>query len=283
MRNFLAIGTAATNAVSHIKKYSKKYRIYSISNQNEKNTKYNFKIEKILHPEECEKKNLDAVDKFLSGIKNNLTVFVSGASFTSGITLRALKPLYDRGVKIDVAYIMPERDILSDTALLQENAVRGILQEYARSGIFEKIHLFSVSEIETMVGETSIMDRYSEIDSAMMSTIYMIDVLKGIQPVSNTISRVGESCRIGTLGIVNLDTGEEKMFFPLKEEVELLYHFGINEQKLKTEKNLFRKITDIVKSRKTENRKISFAIYPTEYPDDYVYVEYYTPKTQNFN
>ena len=70
MRNFLAIGTAATNAVSHIKKYSKKYRIYSISNQNEKNTKYNFKIEKILHPEECEKKNLDAVDKSV----NNCTL-----------------------------------------------------------------------------------------------------------------------------------------------------------------------------------------------------------------
>ena len=109
------------------------------------------------------------------------------------------------------------------------------------------------------------------------------NVLKNITPVSNTLSRVGESSRIGTIGVVDLDSGKEKLFFPLKHEVQVLYHFGINEERLKTEKDLFRKITNVVKSKKKESVKVSFAIYPTDYSDDYIYVEHYTPKTQNFN
>ena len=70
------------------------------------------------------------------------------------------------------------------------------------------------------------------------------------------------------------------MFFPFDQEVEVVYYFGINEEKLKTEENLFRKITNKVKSRITDNTRVSFGIYPTQYEEDYIYVEYFSPKIQ---
>ena len=69
-------------------------------------------------------------------------------------------------------------------------------------------------------------------------------------------------------------------FFPFKEEVEVVYYYGINEEKLKTEENLFRTITNKVKSKITEERKVSFGIYPTQYENDYIYAEYFSPKIQ---
>ena len=46
---------------------------------------------------------------------------------------------------------------------------------------------------------------------------------------------------------------------------------------------MFRTITNKVKSRITEETKVSFGIYPTQYESDYVYVEYFSPKIQQIN
>ncbi len=43
---------------------------------------------------------------------------------------------------------------------------------------------------------------------------------------------------------------------------------------------MFRTITDKVKSKITKERKVSFGIYPTPYEEDYIYVEYFSPKIQ---
>ena len=63
----------------------------------------------------------------------------------------------------------------------------------------------------------------------------------------------------------------------------MVYYFGINEEKLRSEGNLFRTITDKVKQRITAGTRVSFGIYPTQYEDDYIYVEYFSPKIQNYS
>jgi len=110
----------------------------------------------------------------------------------------------------------------------------------------------------------------------------MIDVFKNTKPVTSTFKRQKESCRITTIGLSSVD-GEDKLFFPFNQETEVVYYYGINEEKLKTEENLFRTITNKVKSRITENTKVSFGIYPTQYENDYIYVEYFSPKIQQIN
>ena len=109
-----------------------------------------------------------------------------------------------------------------------------------------------------------------------------MDVFKNTKPITSTFKRPKESCRITTIGLAGVDS-EEKLFFPFNQTVEMVYYYGINEEKLKTEENLFRTITDKVKSKITEERKVSFGIYPTQYENDYIYTEYFSPKIQEIN
>ena len=278
MKNILGIGTAGCNVAKQLG-YKKQYKVYSVSPEVEKNTKYNCKIEELSTPEEYENRDLTRVHKFLSTIKGSCVVITCGASTSSAITLRALEQLHKDGVKMEIVYFKPEVEVLSETKRLNERAVRYILQEYARSGLFEKITLVENTALEDIAGSTNVFDYFDQINQVFTETYHMINVFSNTKPVTSTFAKPHESCRIATIGLGSLEK-DDLLLFPIKQEVEVVYYFGINEEKLRTEENLFRTITDKVKSRITDETKVSFGIYPTQYEDDYIYVEYFSPKIQ---
>lgn len=278
MKNILGIGSAGCNVVEQLSKYSA-YDCYYISNEIEKTSKYKFNLRDYAGPEEYESSSMEKLHLWLRKIEKNCTVILCGASDSSAITLRALEPLHQKGVNMDIVYITPEIEVLSETKMLHERSVRGVLQNFARSGLFEKICMVSNINLEAMAGSTNVFDYYSQLNSVFTSAYYMMDVFKNTTPVTSTFKKPKDSCRITTIGVSSI-SGEEKLFFPFDNEVEIVYYYGINEQKLRTEENLFRTITNNVKKKITEERKVSFGIYPTQYEDDYIYVEYFSPKIQ---
>lgn len=278
MKTILGIGTAGSNIVTQLGQY-KVYQPYTIQTETKKTTKYKFNLPELAGPEAYEAMDTTKLEKWLTTIEKQCTVFLCGASNSSGVTLRALEILHKRGVKLEVVYFMPETEVLSEEKTLQERVCRGVLQNYARSGLFEKICLISNLRLEEIAGSTNVFEYFEQINHVFTSTYYMIDVFKNTKAITSTFKRPKESCRVTTIGLTNLD-GEEKLFFPLENEVEMVYYYGINEDKLKTEENLFRTITNKVKEKITEERKVSFGIYPTQYENDYIYVELFTPKIQ---
>lgn len=278
MKIVLGIGSAGSAVVKQLSQY-KEYKAYTISTENAKTTKYNFSLPTLAGPEEYEEMDMKKLFKWLETITGSCSVFLCGASNSSGITLRALQALHKKGVKMDIVYFMPEIEVLSEEKMLNERAVRNILQNYARSGLFEKICLVSNLELEKLAGPTNVYEYYDQINHVFTSTYYMMDVFRNTKPIASTFKRPKESCRITTIGIGSLDE-EDCLFFPCNQEVEVVYYFGISEDKLKTEENLFRTITNRAKRRITEETKVSFGIYPTQYEQDYVYVEYFSPKIQ---
>lgn len=278
MKTILGIGTAGSNIVTQLGQYNV-YQPYTITPETKKTTKYKFNLPELSGPEEYEAMDITKLEKWLITIEKQCTVFLCGASNSSGITLRALEILHKKGVKLDVVYFIPEIDVLSEESVLQERACRGILQNYARSGLFEKICLVSNLRLEQIAGSTNVIEYYDQINHVFTSTYYMMDVFKNTKPITATFKKPKESCRITTIGLDSLE-GEEKLFFPFKQCVEMIYYYGINEEKLKTEENLFRTLTDKVKSKITEERKVSFGIFSTKYENDYVYVEVFSPKIQ---
>ena len=136
--------------------------------------------------------------------------------------------------------------------------------------------------LEQVAGSTNVYEYYKQINHVFTSSYYMLDVFKNTKAITSTFKRPKESCRITTLGLSSV-SGEDRLFFPFKQEVDVIYYYGINEEKLKTEENLFRTITNKVKSKITEERKVSFGIYPTQYENDYIYTEYFSPKIQEIN
>lgn len=278
MKTILGIGTAGSNIVTQLAQY-KVYQPYTINTETKKTSKFKFNLPEFEDPESYEAMDTTKLKKWLTTIKNDCTVFLCGASICSGMTLRALEVLHKNGVNLEIVYFMPEIEVLSEQKALQERLCRGILQNYARSGLFEKICLVSNVALEKLAGSTNVFEYYNQINQVFTSTYYMLDVFKNTKAITSTFKRPKESCRITTIGISSID-GEESLFFPLENEVEMVYYYGINEEKLKTEENLFRTITNKVKQQINQERKVSFGIYPTQYENDYIYVELFTPKIQ---
>ena len=278
MKNILGIGTAGSRIAEQLSEF-KNYQTYQISNEFKRTTKYKFALPLHSGPEEYENLKMDKLHKWLDKIENSCTIFLCGASDSSAITLRALEPLSKKGIKMDIVYFTPEVEVLSEIKTLHERSVRGILQNFTRSGLFNKICMISNIELERLAGPTNVIDYYKQINHVFTSTYYMMDVFKNTRSITSTFKKQKDSCRITTIGLGSL-SDEDKLLFPFKREVDVVYYCGINEEKLKTEENLFRTITNKVKNRITEETKVSFGIYPTQYEDDYIYVEYFSPKIQ---
>ena len=94
---------AGSNVVRQLGEH-KVYKPYTICTENQKTTKYHFNLPELEGPEEYEAMDMKKLDKWLGTIEKSCTIFLCGASNSSGITLRALQSLHQRGIKMDVVY-----------------------------------------------------------------------------------------------------------------------------------------------------------------------------------
>ena len=77
---------------------------------------------------------------------------------------------------------------------------------------------------------------------------------------------------------------KKNRFFPLTEPRKSVYIYSINEERLKTEGDLRKKIVSTVKAQaETEDLKVSFGVFPTNYQQDYCYILNYTSIIQSDN
>ena len=277
MKNILALGNAASKIVDSLIEYGK-YKVYKVNNSEEKD-KNTYNIPELESAEDYENLNILSKIKFLPKIKEEVTFFVCGASKSSALSLKILESLHKRNIKIRVVYFHPETEFLSEEQVLQERVIRNVLQEYTRSGLFQNITLVSNKTIEGLLGEVSVLDYYKQINKAFCDTFHMIETFKNTKPVMSTFSRLRESCRIKTIGASTINC-EDRLFSPFKQEVEMIYYYGINENKLREQSGLFRELTNNIKSKIDDEKKAYFGIYPTQYEHDYIYVEYFSPKIQ---
>ena len=180
-------------------------------------------------------------------------------------------------------YIKPDVELLTGTPRLIEASAFGVLQEYARSGLFESITILSNQEIERTLGNVPIKNYYDTINNAVFSAVHYLNYFTHTEPEIGQVSRPSEISRIRTIGALNLKNLEENWFFQLDIDRELCYYMCINEERLKKEGTLHRKLVDMLK-KKTSNafRKISYAIYETPH-QDFGYVVAHTNAIQQNN
>ena len=87
------------------------------------------------------------------------------------------------------------------------------------------------------------------------------------------VRRVGafDSSRSCGNSLVDLKTGDSKLFFSLDRIREMRYYYAINKEKLKSDGSLSKKIKNQVKEHSSEDTSVSYGIYSTDYNQDYVY------------
>jgi hypothetical protein len=238
------------------------------------------RVPKYDHPEQYEQ-NFPVIGNQLRDVEGEILFIVSGASIISGAALRVLEQIHGKG-PISILYIHPDVDTLSETRRLQTNLVFGVLQQYARSGIFKQFYVIDNQQIDKILGGAPIMGYYDSLNEVIVATIHMTNVFNHSKPVVGTLSDPKDICRISTFGILNPETGEESPFFSLDNVVEKRYYYAIPEEELKTDKTLMNKImTQVKDSPQERDVKVSYGVFSTQYADKYAYFIASTSFIQN--
>jgi len=262
METIIGLGSAGCNIADQFARYPQ-YEIYKLdAGIYGKNCYY---LPEYDTPEEYEAHVGDLTNVF-GEIKGDILFIIGGSGNVSGGALRALEQL--RHCSINVLYIEPDIGLLSGDRKLQERMTYYVLQEYARSGLFERLFIVSNPQLEKILGDVPIVGYNNKLNELVVSTIHMINVYNNIEPVVNNFSDFKEQTKISTIGISNLEN-EKKLFFSLDSVREMRYYYAINGKRLETDGTLMRKITENVKNE--ANIDVSYGIYATDYPDDYVY------------
>ena len=256
------------------------YDVYQLNDKVTRNSKKKHKLKSFKNPEEYEK-NVPNLKKFFGGLHENVQVFIMGTSYSSNYSLGILEQIKNK--KIDVFYIKPDIELVTGERLLIENVTFGVLQEYARSGLFNSLTVFSNLQIENSLGSVPIKGYHDTLNSSIFSAVHYLNYFTHSDPEIGQVAKPAEVNRIRSIGALNTKNLEEKWFFELDVERELCYYLCINEQRLAEEGTLHRKIVDILKKKPSNAfRKISYAIYETPH-NDFGYVVAHTNTIQQQN
>ena len=136
MKTIIGLGQAGCNIAEKFKKHPQ-YKVYKIDVglENEANS---YALERQESPELYESK-CPNLKTFFKEVSNDV-LFITSSGDVSGASLRILEQLKKKTI-VSVLYIKPDLSLLPEIKNLQENLVFRVLQEYARSAVFEKIYL----------------------------------------------------------------------------------------------------------------------------------------------
>ena len=198
-------------------------------------------------------------------------MFITSCGFVSGASLRLLEQIKDN-CKISALYIKSDVNSLSNEKALQDNLIYNVFQEYARSGIFERLYVVDNIKMADVVGDIPVREYYNQINQLIGSTLHMINVFEKSEAVMSTLFEPTNTARISTFGLVDYETGEEKMFFDLDIPREKRYYYAIPEEILNSDGALVKKVKKQVKNNVEHDKmRNSYAIYSTNYEIPYVY------------
>jgi hypothetical protein len=273
--NIIALGDSAAKLADKFAQYPQ-YKIYKIKASDDKSENkktYHMKLKQT--PEEYES-SCPSLKTFFRNVKGEVLFVVNGAEIISASSLAILQQIINK-VSLKVLYIQPDTVILNEVNRLMERSAYNIFQEYARSGLFERIYLVSLPKVETIMGDTPIAIHMQKLYETIASTMHMVNVLQRTEPIHSSNMQSSALSRISTIGLGSLESDSEaeegQLFFPLKYIKEKKYLYMIEEERLSKDGSLLRKISD--KSRKNileENIKTGFDIHSTEYKRSYVYM-----------
>ena len=229
-------------------------------------------------PEKYEK-TVRSMKTFFAKTTDNILFVLSGSGMISGASLQILKNL--RGKKVNILYIKPDMEFLGHMNILQERVVRNVLQEYTRSGVFNRLFLVDNKKVEEVLGDVPIIGYYDRLNELIVSTIHMVNIYDHQKAIHATPFDKADTTRISTFGIVNVDEGKEKLFFSLDNIREKCYYYAINSKALETDGKLLRTLTDNINKNIGKDVRAGFQVYSTSYEQNYGYLVANTELTNN--
>mgnify|MGYP001234566817 CR=1 FL=1 len=269
MDNIIAIGNGACNLSEHFLEYPQ-YSVYQIDTEPRDFDNF-FQLQASSTHEDYEKNfpNLDSLFKKISG---SALVIISGGGKISGCSLALLEQLNRYTDTTSILYLHPELNFLNKEAALIHNVTFGVLQEYVRSGALHDMWIVSPTMVEQIAGDLPVIGYYKTIDKHIVSAFHMINVLNHNKSEFDTFRELDEASRICTLGLVDMENSEEKLFFSLTMPREMRYYYAVNRERLETDGSFLKNLKSSMSEKLDGKTRISYGIFSTEYSDSYGYV-----------
>ena len=271
MQTVIGLGKAGCNIADHLSQYPQ-YQIKKID-VGLKKTKTTFGLKHQDGPELYEKANLPkGINNFLEGVMSE-TLFITSCGAVSGASLKILQKI-NKKTKIKILYIVPQKDDLVGEKKLQNNLLLNVLQEYGRSGLFDRVFLVDNSKLSDIIGPVPIMKFWDSINNLLATTYHMLNVFQNTQPVMTTQTKRIDTARTSTFGLLDSKNNKEKMFFSLDIPREKSYYYGVPKKQLEEDANLMEVIRQNLKSNiEHEKIKITYSVYSTDYNELIAYCE----------
>ena len=243
----------------------KNYKVYQLNDKVERHTKYKRKIKSFENPEEYEN-NIPDLKKFFAEVNTQVQVFIVGSTMSSNYSLGILEQLKDK--QIEVFYIKPDSELLTGIPKLVDKVVFSVLQEYARSGLLKSLTVISNELLENHLGDVPIKKYYNTLNESIFQTVHYLNFFEHNEPEIGMVSKPLDVCRIRTIGLLDMKNLQEKWLFELDMDRDICYYMCISKEKLETDGGLHKRLVDLLKQKpRNAFRKISYAIYETEYED----------------
>jgi len=277
METIIGLGKAGCAIADRFSQYPQ-YEAYKMD-VGLKRTPRTYGLKAAGHPEGHEE-SIGSLKRFFKDVGGDVLFTVGGSGAVSGASLRILEQL--KKCNLYILYIYSDPELLGETARMQQRLTLNVFQEYSRSGVFQKVILIDNSRLEEILGDIPIIGFHNTLNELVVPTIHMVNVLSRSVSIMGNISPPHDISRIVSYGLVDFETGTENLFFPLDNVREKVYYYAINEDKLKEQGGIHKKIIAQVKAN-AQNTKTTYGIYPTQYDQDYVYCVAYSSIIQENN
>lgn len=222
------------------------------------------------------------VEVYLRSIKSEdrVLLVVEGGDPVSGATLKILETIKDSS--LTVLYICPDRLMSSEVQKMDDRVAFNVLQEYARSGVFEKIFLVDKLTVESLIGDVPIQEYEKSISYFIAYVVAMINYFNHTEPILANKLEPHTISRLATFGVSSLEEGQQdiKLLFPLESARDIHFFYGVPETILAEDSSLTKKIKNHVKSYKNEDVSSSFSVYSTSFDDLMVLCVAYSSEIQ---
>ena len=226
-------------------------------------------LDKLKTVEEYEE-NCPDFSELLKDVEGEVWFFVCGAAKVASASLRILEKI--KHCQIKILYIFPDLDLLADMARKRHKVVFNVFQQYSRSGLFDSMYIVSNSQLEEIVGSGTIMNYYSNINDAIASVVHYYNIYRNTEPVFGAMRQPKEISRLRTFGLYDLEKNEEKLFFLLDNCTEIGYIYNITEEELQNNQDILPKIKARIKEKVSANIAASFAVFSTEFEENFCHV-----------
>ena len=230
MKTVVALGAPAARVASAFEEYSQ-YTVYKISKLAQDGAR-SLHLPPATSAEEYDANGVD-MSALFKELPKEIIFVVCGGTLESAASLRLLQAM--REAYITVVYIIPDRKFLNEEERLNERTVFHVLQEYARSGAFERIYLIDNVAVENALkADLTVKNYYKKINETIANTLHMLNVFQNSDAEFDEFSPLRDISRISTIGVATFENAE-KSFYTLNNVEEKDYYFAISEEGMQRE------------------------------------------------